>query len=288
MKTLTQYKPIKAIRPFSLVVGFVSCALGVYLAWLDGHMHISLALLIISGGVAAQAGINLINDLEDISLIDASKTPGKSAIRQIKQNALSGYGCFLFAIVIAAYLVSLQGWPLFWLIACSAVTALSYNLGPINFKHRGLSMIQVFLLMGVLMVQGAYYSMSGNFSSSVLLHSIPISLLVSLLLLSNELRDWEYDSQHEVRTLTVRIGYKDAVLLYWTLLASSFIIAVALLQSNLLGSSGNPLKAIYMLLPLIVLKPIIKSIKANTRPELTPLTGRFFLLFGLSYMLALS
>lgn len=287
MKALNQYSFLKALRPFSLVVGLVSCSLGVYLAWIEGYVLVTRALLIVFAGFAAQAGINLINDLEDLGLIDETKEPGKSAVVQIKKNAGFGYWCFSVSIGIAIYLVSLHGWPLFWLITGSAITALSYNLGPINFKHRGLSMIQVFLLMGILMIQGAYYSMSGNFSYTVLLHSIPISLLVALLLLSNELRDWEYDSKHGARTLTVRIGYKAAVYLYWTLLGSSYVIAIALLQLYKLGSSGHPLTIIFLVLPLFVLRPIIKAIKASTRPELTPLTGRFFLIFGVSYMLAL-
>lgn len=285
MKTLDRYTALKAARPFSLVVAVVSCSLGIYLAWIEGHEHILRAFLVIFGGISAQAGINLINDLEDLHYIDKTQEPGRSAVKKINRNAKLGYLCFAISSAIAAWLISLHGWSLFWLITFSAVTALSYNLGPINFKHRGLSMIQVFLLMGILMVQGAYYSMSANFSLTVLLHSIPISLLVSLLLLSNELRDWEYDSAHSVRTLAVRMGYKQASRLFWALVGSSYVLAIAVLQFT---QSNSPLMMLFLIIPLATLKPIFNAINASSRPELTPLTGRFFLLFGLSYIGALS
>lgn len=285
MKALNHYHFLKAARPFSLVVGLVSCTLGVYLAWIEGYEYLGRAFLIAFAGVTAQAGINLINDLEDLKFIDTRQEDGRHASTAIRQNAWYGLGCFSVSITAAGYLISLHGWPLFWLITSSAITALSYNLGPINFKHRGLSMIQVFLLMGVLMVQGAYYSMSGHFSLGVLLHSIPISLLVSLLLLSNELRDWEYDSAHGVRTLTVRIGYKNATRVFWALISCSYLLAIGLLQYARPNSSSM---IILLIIPLFVIKPINRAINANVRPELTPLTGRFFLLFGLSYILALA
>ncbi|KAG1654020.1 putative sodium-dependent transporter YocS [Nymphon striatum] len=76
----------------------------------------------------------------------------------------------------------------------------------------------IMLIPVILFVLGAYLAMSGHFSAQVLLHSIPISILISLLLLSNELRDWESDKSKDVGTLTVRIGYQNAVRLYWFLI----------------------------------------------------------------------
>ena len=285
MKPLLQYRFLKALRPFSLVVAVISCGLGSLLAWNDGFHNLSLIFWIMLGGVLAQAGINLINDIEDLPLIPHDHADHSLIKSMINKNTKVGILCFILAGMISLYLVSIQGWPLFLLIIISGLASLSYNIGPFNFKHRGLAMVQVFLLMGVLMVQGAYLAMSGSFSSTVLLHSIPISLLVSLLLLSNELRDSETDSRKEIQTLTVRIGYQNSVRLYWFLIILSYALAIAfLIYGEHLQHTSHLL---WMLLPLPLLVPIKRYLSASERIQLTPMTGRFFFLFGISYMLVL-
>ncbi len=280
MKPLQQYKFIKALRPFSLVVAVISCALGILIAWQDGFHSTELAVLIMMGGILAQAGINLINDIEDLPLIPSQHISSTVIKTMIHRNTKAGILCFVIASMIGSYLVAKQGWPLFVLIFISGLASLSYNIGPFNFKHRGLAMVQVFLLMGIMMVQGAYLAMSGHFSTTALLLSIPVSLLISLLLLSNELRDWETDKDKNIQTLTVRIGYKNAVRLYW------FLILLAYLLTAALFLSGQLHQLLWLLLPLPLLIPIKRYLSATKRVQLTPMTGRFFFLFGLAYMLA--
>lgn len=281
MKPLQQYSFVKALRPFSLVVAVISCGLGILIAWNDGFQSVSIALLIMLGGILAQAGINLINDIEDLPLIPDDHANQIMIKNMINSNTKAGIICFVFASLIGFYLISKQGWPLFVLILISGLASLSYNIGPLNFKHRGLAMVQVFLLMGVMMVQGAYLAMTGQFSAVAFLHSLPISLLVSLLLLSNELRDWEADKDKKVKTLSVRIGYKNAVLMYWALIATTYLLSIAFFFA------GQLQQLLWFLLPLPLLIPIRRYLSATERVQLTPMTGRFFFLFGLSYMLAL-
>jgi len=122
--------------------------------------------------------------------------------------------------------------------------------------------------------------MSGHFSSVALLHSIPVSLLISLLLLSNELRDWETDKDKDIQTLTVRIGYQNAVRLYW------FLIVLAYLFTAVFFFYGQLHQLLWLLIPLPLLIPIKRYLNATRRVQLTPMTGRFFFLFGVAYMLA--
>ena len=281
MKPLLHYSFTKALRPFSLVVAIVSCGLGCFLAWQAGFQSGLLLILIMLGGVLAQSGINLINDIEDLALIPLDHNEYSLIEKMIKRNAKAGFICFVLATLIGSYLVLIQGLMLFFLILISGLASLSYNIGPINFKQRGLSIIQVFLLMGVFMVQGSYLAMSGNLSTSALLHSIPISLLISLLLLSNELRDWEVDKSNKVQTLAVRIGYTNSVKLYWSLIALSYLVAITYFY---IGYLHTPL---WLLLPLPLLLLIKRYLQAPQRIQLTPMTGRFFFLFGLAYLFAL-
>ncbi len=285
MKQLQQYSLIKALRPFSLVVAIISCSLGILIAWNNGYQNLHIALWVMLGGILAQAGINLINDIEDLPTLPAQHPDLDKVKAMVKRNTKAGIVCFIFASLIGLYLVSLhlrngQGWSLFFLILVSGITSLSYNIGPLNFKHRGLAIVQVFLLMGIMMIQGAYLAMTGHFSTHVLLHSIPVSLLISLLLLSNELRDWEIDKNKDIGTLTVRIGYENAVRLYWFLIVFSYLLAV------LFFFYGQLHQLLWLLIPLPLLIPIKRYLNASERMQLTSMTGRFFFLFGVAYMLA--
>ncbi|KAG1654024.1 putative sodium-dependent transporter YocS [Nymphon striatum] len=279
MKSLQQYSLIKALRPFSLVVAIISCGLGILIAWNDGYELVHIAFWVMLGGIFAQAGINLINDIEDLPTLPSNHPHLEEVNKMVGRNTKVGIVCFIIASLIGLYLISVhlrndQGWSLFFLIVVSGIISLSYNMGPLNFKHRGLAMVQVFLLMGIMMIQGAYLAMSGHFSAQVLLHSIPISILISLLLLSNELRDWESDKSKDVGTLTVRIGYQNAVRLYWFLIVLSYLLAIIFFLF------GELHQLLWLLIPLPLLIPVRRYLKASERIQLTPMTGRFFFLFG--------
>lgn len=276
MKKPEQYGFMKGLRPFSLVVAWVAAGLGILLAWQDGFQNPWHALLVVAGAVFSQAGINLVNDLEDLPLLRAEDP----VLRQlILFNARVGAILLVIAVSIGVYFTYIQGWPVLVLVGVALVLALSYNLGPINFKRRGLALVQVFLLMGVCLVEGAYLSMSGHFSLEALYLSFPLSVLISLLLLSNELRDWETDKALGMSTLTVRIGYPRAVGLYAALIVSAYLLALLLIGAERLHLAG------YLLLPLPLLFPIARLLRASERTALTPMTGRFFLLFGIAWLL---
>ena len=131
------------------------------------------------------------------------------------------------------------------------------------------------------MVQGSYLAVSGEFSLVVVLHSLPVSCLVSLLLLSNELRDYARDEAQGVRTLSVIIGFANAARLYWLLIAAAYAIT----GISILGAA-LPMSP-WLLLPLPLLPLLARHLRAAERRPLTPWTGRFLLLFGVGYMLAL-
>jgi 1,4-dihydroxy-2-naphthoate polyprenyltransferase len=159
--------------------------------------------------------------------------------------------------------------------------AWGYTQKPLNYKHRGLGVAFVFLLMGVLMVQGSYLTVSGELSSSAILHSLPLSCLISLLLLSNELRDYEKDLAQGIGTLAVGIGFASASRLYWGLIVAAYAI------SGMLISAGKLPPSPWLLLPLPLLPLLARYQQSADRRPLTPWTGRFLLLFGVGYMLAL-
>jgi len=276
----SQYSFTGALRLFSLAVALISCSLGILLGWDPANPRPDLALLLLVGGLLAQAGMNLINDVEDLTQIPANQLSQQTR-QKIHNNKYLGWLAFGVAALIGAYLISIRGWPLLGILLVSAFLALNYNAGPLNFKHRGIAIVQVFILMGLVMVQASYYVMSGRFSAQVLWLSLPVSLLISLLLLSNEIRDYEDDIRDRVRTFSTRIGLVRAQQLYWLLIFAAVSLVIIFAWQGWLN------RAILILLPMALLPALRRHLYANDRHKLTPLSGRFFLVFGAAYLLML-
>ena len=280
MPERSQYSFLGALRLFSLAVALISVGLGIRLGWDSGDPQYVLATLLMLGGILSQAGMNLVNDAEDLRQANSSALD-EAARTRILQHQRLGWVAFGAAAVIGCYLVTIRGWPLLGILFVSAVLALNYNSGPLNFKHNGIAILQVFLLMGLLMVEASYFVMSGQFSLRVLWLSLPVSLLISLLLLSNEIRDYEIDLGHGTRTFSVRIGLPAARATYWALISSAYALT---LSFSLLG--WVRIAYLPLLLPSLVFLPLLyRHLYRADRTLLTPLSGRFFLLFGLAYLL---
>lgn len=270
---------IKGLRPFSLCVALVNCGLAVTLAWGHPGFVMTNGVLLILGGLLLQSGVNLINDYSE-----RNQYPSDSAAhRAIKRNGQLAWLCFLLAGLIALYFSFLAGWLFVLLVLIGAAGALGYTLEPINYKARGLAVPLVFWLMGVLMVMAGYLALTRELSWQVFWLSIPVSLLTSLLLLGNEIRDFEEDRQRRVRTLSVRVGLDQAKVYYWALLLLALLLPLAY---SMLGWLALPA---LLVLPVLMVPLLAKhlGIEIADRQPLAKLTGRFYLLFGAVYLLML-
>ncbi|MFK0573989.1 prenyltransferase [Endozoicomonas sp.] len=278
-----KYRLVRALRPFSYSVALVTCGLGVVLAYQQGNGHWLRALFVILAGFLLQAACNLANDHADIVLW--RKHPGElseQVVRQIQLNfSLAGVFAFI-ACLMGLWLVKEVGWPLLLLGVFGVIGGYFYTGEPLSYKQRGWGVPAVFLFTGVLMVSGAYYAVGGVWNDEVIWISIPVSLLASALILSNEIRDYLDDISHNIRTLTVRIGLTNAKWFYTVLLLAVFPLSFFLYW---LGELSNPFY-ILLSLPFVVqpLKLLSNHSGDAEMVRLPPLTGRFFMVFGLGFI----
>ncbi len=267
---------IKALRPFSLIVAIATCGLGVSLALIEGTNNTTLAYLVMLAGLLLQISVNLINDYRDIRSEEFSFAQRQA----IKRNARIGWLVMIMAIILGLYMVSIRGWPLFVLGVVGVFGAWGYTGGQINYKSRGLGVLLVFLFMGVLLVGGSYYVVSGVYNFNIFLLSLPFSLLSSLLLLSNELRDYEQDLAQGIKTMSVRLGFKFSVRAYYTLSALTYLVSVLLFFAGMLDSI-----ALILISALALYQPLkLLNADKNKRLVLTALTGRLYFAYGFTYL----
>ena len=276
----------KALRPFSLVIAGFSCLLGLVLALSDGPIDWINAAAALVSGTLLQAGVNLVNDFFEFKQRRLDDKIPHLAITGERRETLewlifyAGMAALCAGGLIGLFITLRVGWPMAILGIAGLIGGYGYTGEPIAYKRRGLGVPIVFFLMGVLMAAGSYYAASGRFSWSVVWTSLPVSALVSFILMTNELRDWEADTRHGIRTLAVRIGYKKAVIVSFALLACAYGGTCALAASGLAPLGWLALLALPFAVPPMVL--IFKP--ADRRAGIIPLVMLHHLAFGVAFL----
>jgi 1,4-dihydroxy-2-naphthoate octaprenyltransferase len=279
---------MKALRVPSLVIAAFSCSLGVVLAWREGKGDIINAAAVLIAGLALQAGVNLVNDFFEFRqkrIDDKIADLGFGAEdRDLLEWLifLVGVACFGLAGLIGLFLAWRSGWQLIPLGLVGFVGGFFYTGEPLNYKRRGLAVALVFFLMGVFMVAGSAFAVSSVFSWHAVSAAIPVSVLVSLILLANEIRDFESDARFRIRTLAVRLGLKRARILFLMLLAAAYGCAGAL---RLAGEIPR-LWSVFLALPFAVPPILLLRRPADRRKPIVPFVMLHHLAFGALYCAA--
>lgn len=280
----------KAARPFSLTAALIPTMLGSVLAYKDGHFDPLICIIVIAAGLVMQAGVNQINDyFEYIHGMLPGKNPDYDRVG-IERNTLEFYlfvsGVILIFLTVPAglYIVAKRGIPFLIIGIIGVIGAYGYTGKPIVYKERGLGVILVFFLMGVLMVYGSYYAVSGIHSAEVFYLSLPVSFLVSELLISNELRDYEEDSKNNIHTLTVIIGKDKSRTLYLIVPIVVYILTVVYIFIGFLP--------LWSLITLATIPYYLKNVRLSRGSKtdlriLVPRSANLHLFYGLLLVLSI-
>ena len=242
-------------RPFSFTASTVPVAAGGALAALDGRLDWPLFLGALVAAVLLHVGTNVINEIYDVRKgIDSITSPRashallKGRLSEHEAFALAG-AAFLGSAVIGLWLMVARGWPVAVLGALGLIGGFGYTAPPLEYKFRALGPPLVFLLMGPLMVVGAYYVSSGTFTWAALVASLPVGLLVTAILHGNEWRDVSEDARAGISTVSIRVGRQFAHELYLTLVIGAYLVLALAVATEALP----PLSLLAMLsLPLLV------------------------------------
>ncbi|HEY8198962.1 MAG TPA: LLM class flavin-dependent oxidoreductase [Candidatus Limnocylindrales bacterium] len=217
------------LRPFSFTASTIPVLAAGALAWVGGAFDVGLFVLALVGAICLHAGTNIVNEVFDVRRgIDTITSPRAShAIlkgRISEGGALRlAHGFYAAAVLVGIALTVARGWPIVVLGLVGLVGGYFYTAPPFEYKSRALGVPLVFLLMGPLMVEGAYYAISGAWSIEALVLSVPVGLLVAAILHGNEWRDMSEDTRAGIVTLSSRIGRDFAHYGYVSLVVGAYV-----------------------------------------------------------------
>jgi len=242
-------------RPFSLTASAVPVAVAGALAAVDNRFSWTLFLAALVASVLLHVGTNVTNEIYDVrkGIDDITSPRASHALLKGRVSEREAFGlaalAFSGAAAIGAALIQARGWPVAVLGLLGLVGGFGYTGPPLQYKFRALGLPLVFLLMGPLMVGGAYYVITGTVSWPALVASLPVGLLVVAILHGNEWRDVGDDARAGISTLSIRAGRQAAHLLYLSLVVGAY---VALALAVAVGALPPPSLLAMLSLPLLV------------------------------------
>ncbi len=282
------------LRPFAFTASVIPVLAGAALAWVNELWNWAPFIAALLGAVFLHAGTNIVNEVYDVRKgVDTITSPRAShAIvkgRMRERTALLIAGTFfVLAVVVGLYLVWLRGPAIVVLGLLGLVGGWGYTAPPLEYKNRAFGVPIVFLLMGPLMVEGAYFAVSGEWSLTALVLSIPVGMLVAAILHGNEWRDIREDSRAGISTISARIGRRWAHYGYVALVLGAYMVLALSVIAGVL-----PAWTMLAILSLPFLAAVIRSAELGATGQARAIamidlqTARLHLAFGSLLVLGL-
>lgn len=229
-----------AIRPRTLPAAAAGIVMGAALAWRDGFFRLDASLVCLFTALLLQIGSNLANDVFDFERgTDTAERLGPTRVtqagmltpRQVKAGMAVVFG---LSAVLGLYLAWLGGWVIIVMGIAAILSAIAYTGGPFPLGYHGLGDIFVFIFFGLASVAGTYYIQAGAVTPAVWLMTVPPGLIVTAILVVNNLRDLDHDRKAGKHTLAVRLGEEGTKIQYIACMAIAYLALIPTIGLNLI------------------------------------------------------
>ncbi|TLM69558.1 MAG: 1,4-dihydroxy-2-naphthoate polyprenyltransferase [Actinobacteria bacterium] len=229
-----------AVRPKTLPAAASGVVVATVLAWRDGAFALGPALAALAIAVLLQVASNLANDVYDDER--GADTPDRLGPTRVTNAGLlsrtqvkTGLKIALaVAFALGVYLTFVRGWFVLVIGLAAMVSAVAYTGGPYPLGYHGLGEVFVFTFFGVACVAGTYWVQSGSVTPAVWLMTVPPGLIITAILVVNNLRDVEQDRRVGKRTLAVRLGVGATRAEWVACVAGAYVVVTAGVAAGLL------------------------------------------------------
>jgi len=225
---------LMAARPKTLPAALAPVLVGTALAFHDAAFALLPALAALLGALLLQIGSNFANDYFDF--FKGADTAERLGPTRVTASGLISPGQLRWGMVVVfglaaldgLYLIQVGGWPILAVGVASILAALLYTGGPFPFGYYGLGDIFVFIFFGLVAVCGTYFVQALTLTWPVVVAAIPPGLLITAILVVNNLRDIETDAKAGKRTLAVMLGRAGTRREYAILVVAAYLTPILL------------------------------------------------------------
>lgn len=219
-----------AVRLRTLPAAAAGVVTGSALAWRDGFFRLDAVLACLLTALLLQIGSNLANDVFDYER--GTDTPDRVGPVRVTQAGLLSpsqvkFGMFLvfgLAALLGLYLAWLGGWPIVLVGLAAIVSAIAYTGGPFPLGYYGLGDLFVFIFFGLASVAGTYYVQAKTISAAAWWMAVPPGLIITAILVVNNLRDLENDRKAGKHTLAVMFGERISKMEYLICMIAAYLV----------------------------------------------------------------
>lgn len=239
-------------------------------------LNIALALL---GALLAHISVNVLNEYSDYKTgidFNTPKTPFSGGTGQLPAGLLNprkvqifGIACLLGVGAIGIYFVWEYGWTIIPLGILGILVVYLYTTHLT--KDPILCAIAPGLGFGPLMVLGAYFAQTGEYTLAAGMASMIPGFLVSNLLLLNQFPDVEADRAGARRHLLITQGRQTSAKIYAALIIATYLWLIASVVLKIL-----PVTALLGLLTLPIALKTVRGVLKNAEniENLVPFMGQ--------------
>ena len=271
-------KWILGARPRTLAAAIAPVVVATALVGAD--FNLLRAALALKVAVWLQIGVNFANDYSDgVKGTDADRVgpirlvaSGMATAKSVKTAAFIS---FAIASIAGAWLALLTSPLLIAIGVASIAAAWGYTGGKNPYGYKGLGELSVFLFFGVIATMGTYYVQTEELTLLSFIVSLPMGALSCAILAINNLRDRPNDALVGKLTVAVRIGDRNARLMFVSLLLVAHLAVIAtLIPTALLTLLALPMS-------ISISRQVLSGISGKELIPLLGKTGKLQLLFSI-------
>jgi 1,4-dihydroxy-2-naphthoate octaprenyltransferase len=258
-----------------MVGGALALDLGRFslLSWLD---ILFVALLM-------QIATNALNEYGDyrhrVDTVPSAGFAGIIVSGEVRASEVlyTAAACYALAFALGIALVFERGVGLLLLGIVAILAGVLYSEGPVPVSSTPFGEVLVGTIMGPIEVVSANLAASGSTSTLAFVYSVPVGLMVTSILLANNLRDVDKDREHGRRTIAVLVGRRRGSLLLLCLVAAAFLWSV---PAYLLYSAPISVFLLWLALPVAV-KACSELMQGKAWEKSVTVIARLHVLVGL-------
>jgi 1,4-dihydroxy-2-naphthoate octaprenyltransferase len=280
-----------ATRPVTLPAAVVPVLVGTATTLSKGFFRPLPFVAALMAAMLIQIGTNLANDYFDYQ--NGADTPDRLGPTRVTQSGLispksvliATVITFVLAALVGLYLVLVGGWPILIIGVLSIIAGVLYTGGPWPLGYNGLGDLFVFIFFGIVAVAGTAYLHTDHLLRMAVVNSLPVAMLVTAILVVNNLRDVVTDRATGKRTLAVLLGPRAVRIEYLVLVMGAYLVPVA---SWLAGAASGWFWLPYVTLPLAI--RLIRAVMTQDGAALNRVlagTALLHLTFGILFAISL-